>query len=157
MNIIIKNRKEAAKMIFGDNEMVFSINTPGMTENPINAKNKHYMFFDDIDDNYNVPIIGHSQSSYKPVYFNNDMAIQALAYLDFALESKISTIYIHCDQGISRSPGMAVGFCKILGLDYEFFYKNYKPNDLVTNVLVSVFSSKYSKFKNISNFRKKQK
>lgn len=157
MNIIIKNRKEAAKMIFSDNEVVFSINTPGMSENPIIAKNKHYMFFDDVDDNYNVPIIGHSKSSYEVVYFNDKIAQKALSFLDFALESKISTIYVHCDQGISRSPGMAVGFCKILGLDYQFFYENYKPNDLVTNVLVSTFSSNYAKYKNISKFRKSQK
>lgn len=76
----------------------------------------------------------------KMIVFKEEMADKILKFVDEQIEKGVDTFLIHCDAGMSRSPGIAVA------LD-EIYNENNKP-----------FTPLYNKFvyKTIINFRRKK-
>ncbi|MGZ3530465.1 MAG: hypothetical protein ACXVAR_03095 [Vulcanimicrobiaceae bacterium] len=68
-------------------------------------------------------------------YFTAISWVQAeriAAFIQCAHESEIDELVIHCEAGISRSAGIAVAACSIIGIDDEFCYEGERrPNPLV--------------------------
>ena len=53
-------------------------------------------------------------------------------FIRLAHESGIDELVIHCEAGISRSAGVAVAACSIIGIDDGFCYEgDRRPNPLV--------------------------
>lgn len=72
------------------------------------------------------------------VHFNDDHAHDIL---DFVTHwwSKIDTLMVHCEAGLSRSPAIAAAISRLkYGKDREFFAEPYLPNRLVYRTLLEV-------------------
>lgn len=148
-NFKIYSRNDIQKIIFDDDEnAVISISTP--LDEPdsnypkINCKNVVFVECDDVS--YNTPsifIIGHQPVENVVKYFSEDDATKILDFVNANIDKDFS---IHCDQGISRSPGVAVGLCKIMGIDTKSYYSRYKPNDLIVNTITNVYYENMDRF-----------
>ena len=57
---------------------------------------------------------------------------------DFILGHRdaISRVVLHCDAGMSRSPGVAAALAKVLVGDDSVFFKRYRPNMRVYRTLL---------------------
>ena len=55
------------------------------------------------------------------------------------LNKSIKNIVIHCDAGISRSPGVAAALAKIFNKDDSLYFKTYLPNRLVYKTMLDVW------------------
>jgi predicted protein tyrosine phosphatase len=75
-------------------------------------------------------------------------ADHAVAIRDFILLHKphIDAIVVHCEQGFSRSPGIAAAIAESLGLDPKPFWQNYKPSYHVYNLVLDAFESSHHPF-----------
>lgn len=64
---------------------------------------------------------------------------------DFVLPSReqLGCIVLHCNMGVSRSPGVAAALCKALGGDDAEFFSRYSPNMRVYRILLDVFEAEY--------------
>lgn len=57
----------------------------------------------------------------------------------FWLKLGIKELYIHCDDGVSRSAGVAAALSKIYnGTDEEFFRSPYDPDRLIYRLILEV-------------------
>ncbi len=101
----------------------------------------------------------------KPAVFKEDFNRLGILYLTFhdigkVIEGKITfsaemasciktfvnmhknachTILVHCEHGISRSAGVAIGVSHILGLDYsKFMNRPYLPNSLAMKEMLQL-------------------
>lgn len=157
MEFQIMSRAEAEKTNFKEigEEAIISISTP--LEKPksnfpkLKSDNVLYIECDDVSYHGNIYIIGHSASETEVIYFSDQDAYNILKFLDENLDKE--NFYIHCDMGRSRSPGVAVGLLKVLGLDFKSFYKKYTPNDYIVNKITDCYSTNYDNFKNIKEFK----
>jgi len=66
-------------------------------------------------------------------------AVQADQIVAFAMKwaPQIGTIVCHCEQGMSRSPGVAAALCRAMGQDDSFFFAEYQPNDYVRQMVLA--------------------
>ena len=46
-------------------------------------------------------------------------------------QTKVETMVVHCEQGMSRSPAVAAAICKVLGGDDREFFREYAPNPYI--------------------------
>jgi predicted protein tyrosine phosphatase len=51
------------------------------------------------------------------------------------LPPDVSTIVVHCEQGMSRSPAVAVGLCQGLGIDATELLAEFMPNAYVMKLV----------------------
>lgn len=89
--------------------------------------------FDDIDPKKQYP----DGFQFRPgdVPFDVDMASQVWDFVNKLPDECI--IIVHCDAGLSRSPGLAAGLSKILNDDDAEFFNNHYPNMLVYRTIVA--------------------
>jgi predicted protein tyrosine phosphatase len=52
---------------------------------------------------------------------------------------EVGTIVVQCEQGMSRSPAIAVALCRVLGLDDRQFWQDYQPNRHVVQLLLDTW------------------
>ncbi len=52
-------------------------------------------------------------------------------------EGKYTAIVVHCEQGMSRSPAVAAGLAKGLGIDSKVFWREYQPNQFVYQLVLT--------------------
>jgi len=57
----------------------------------------------------------------------------------------IDLIIVHCDAGISRSPGMGAAIAKVFNGSDDFFFKRFNPNMLVYRLMLSAYYDNLSK------------
>ena len=67
--------------------------------------------------------------------FNKEQAKQILDFVKNN-ESKIETLLVHCEAGISRSPAIAAAISKILWNDDEMYFLKYMPNSFVYKMIL---------------------
>ena len=53
-------------------------------------------------------------------------------------EKYINLIVVHCEAGLSRSPGIAAALSNILGYGDQFYFKHYLPNKYVYRTLLNI-------------------
>lgn len=151
----IRSRADIQKIPFEDDQAVISISTPKDIPNTnypkINAKNVVFIECDDVCYNSpNIIIIGHQSVESVIKYFSTDDAMTILEFFDSNIDKEF---FIHCDMGISRSPGVAVGLTKIIGFPTDSYYKRFKPNELIVNTIFNCYCDNRDKFVNINNYR----
>lgn len=125
MSIDIKvcSRQEATDMEFNGDVAVISIYTPG--DSPANIRQEESkilrLCFSDISDERmaaRLEAAAEGGELVTPIsVFTNDLARKTVDFVRSMLEAGVTRFVIHCDQGVSRSPGIAVAL--------EQFY-NYK-------------------------------
>lgn len=120
-------------------EIIFiSINdTSGTKEVPYfdNKKNVKVMYFDDVEKDMEIPIIGtNDKISSKAM-----TPLQAQELVQFIKANKESTVYmIHCTAGISRSGAVGLFINEYLEGDKEKFRKDnpyIQPSPYIYNLL----------------------
>ena len=109
--------KEEVHKQFKDDFVVISIASPELGEYTIpeyaSMLDVHYSVFHDIDTDGNV------KGAIVPVDMNNLILYDdkmAQDVIDFAMKwkDKVKFMIVHCDAGLSRSPGTALALSKIL-------------------------------------------
>jgi len=69
--------------------------------------------------------------------FGEETARSILNFYDSAVQQGAEVMMVHCEAGVSRSPGVAAALSKIhLGTDQEFFDR-YTPNMLVYSKILT--------------------
>jgi predicted protein tyrosine phosphatase len=67
--------------------------------------------------------------------FKAEQAKKILEFLKLN-ESKIETLLVHCEAGVSRSPAVAAAISKILWNEDEMYFKKYLPNGFVYKMIL---------------------
>lgn len=157
MKFTIKSRNDILKQKFETNDAIISISTPADKPNSNYPEIKHnnvcFLEFDDLRDLHsgNVFIIGHQSVESDPIYFSES---HAKKILDFYENNLDKNIYIHCDAGRSRSPGVAVALLKITSQNFKNYYIKYAPNELVVNTLFNYFCEHMQDYPKICELRR---
>lgn len=65
---------------------------------------------------------------------------------DFVLAHRAEArcVVLHCNAGVSRSPGVAAALARVLRGDDAEFFTRYKPNTRVHRLLLDVYRSEYA-------------
>jgi predicted protein tyrosine phosphatase len=51
----------------------------------------------------------------------------------------VGAVVVHCEAGMSRSPGVAAALCRAFGQDDQLFWQEYQPNRHVYRLVLDVF------------------
>jgi predicted protein tyrosine phosphatase len=144
MNILILNKQKAERLSYTDfsaDKVIISIRTPNDKKANINTNNstiKDILYLSFYDISYDT------QSIFKdyPAMTDDDV----IKIRDFVLKWKdnVSTFWVHCDIGMSRSAGVTAGIIKGLGGNANDILnsKLYYPNMLCYDKIVNVFNNK---------------
>jgi predicted protein tyrosine phosphatase len=89
--------------------------------------------FDDIDPKQHYPDGFKFRLGDTP--FDDAMASEVWKFIDDLPEE--CSVFIHCDAGLSRSPGLAAGLSKVLNDDDAGYFENAYPNMLVYNTIIT--------------------
>lgn len=96
--------------------------------------------FNDADEHFQNHVAGYEYD--EPVLFTDEHANQIIDFVE-NLPVEVTTIFIHCHAGISRSAAVAIALAEMFGL-YET-YPNYKIyNKLVYRKLMLASADRYS-------------
>jgi len=76
------------------------------------------------------------------VYFDDKMAKQILDFVKKRYDDGNDYV-IHCDAGISRSPGVAAALSKIYLNDDNWYFERYLPNSLVYTIILKLYYDLY--------------
>jgi predicted protein tyrosine phosphatase len=69
---------------------------------------------------------------------SGEQALQILEFVDKHI-SDVDLLLVHCEMGMSRSPGVAAAVYKVFtGLDDGFWFDRYTPNTRVYNTILKV-------------------
>ncbi|MEZ4253826.1 MAG: hypothetical protein R3B99_36945, partial [Polyangiales bacterium] len=71
----------------------------------------------------------------KDALFSSDHADRVWDFLD-AHRDAITCVVLHCDAGMSRSPGVAAAIARVEHGDDTFFFRRYHPNMRVYRTLL---------------------
>lgn len=140
INVLVMSRDAASRYTFSDecnsDCVIVSITDVGSQPNKFNRKNKH--------------IKGILRLQFNDVCFRQPYCIQirdAKKILKFVCKhiKKVKTIVIHCEEGISRSAGIAAAISTILCGHCEDIASNpkYRPNQ---SCYFTVLATYYSFF-----------
>lgn len=62
----------------------------------------------------------------------------------FAHHGQLRCIVLHCNAGLSRSPGVATALAKVLRGDDQEFFLRFRPNRRVYLTLLAVYQAEYA-------------
>lgn len=117
--------------------VIVSIRTPGdpdMAKLPINEYTlqvAHLSFYDFNDAAF---LESEIKEKYDAGSFNREHARIILRLIETNQDAE--TFIVHCDAGLSRSPGVAAAVSKILTDDDSYFFKRYHPNSRVYRTIL---------------------
>ena len=83
-------------------------------------------------------------TSSLPAFVKPITAAQAGEIWRFVLgrPAGVQTLVVHCELGVSRSPGVAAGVCQGLGGDATPYFRDYMPNRYVYGVVLTAAGGK---------------
>ena len=139
ISVMVCNRKEAESAIFNKQVAIISLYTPGDT--PAIIKQDDYQVLHlcchDLDDpkrEGQVISYGPAAEYRAPVtlsLFSDGQALQVIGFVEAMIAKGIKHFIVHCDAGISRSPGVAVALKIIYNYDRSVPYRYQLFNTLV--------------------------
>ncbi len=103
---------------------------------PENLVDSLFLSFDDVS-----PLFGNTDDNF--VYFDAKMARRVISFLE-EVESRVETVVVNCNAGVSRSTAICLFIVEKYGLDSEHFKKDHpyaRPNRLVLEILREVNDS----------------
>jgi predicted protein tyrosine phosphatase len=137
MKILVTDRRSIeAGVVVRTPYVVISIRDPGTSKpeipRPTSLKGVFYTAFHDAEPAFGLQL---------PIYIVMMNAEQAKAIWRFVdhYRNGINTIVCHCEQGMSRSPAVALALAEVLGEDgdVEMISKSYQPNAYVCRLMRS--------------------
>ena len=143
MNIKILSRKNAVRLSYKELEIpkvIISVSDPYKENAKFNRENKSikdvlYLSFYDID--YETKDI---YRGFEPMQTDDAQKIR-----DFVLkwQNNVGEIWVNCEEGISRSAGIAAALKEHFGEDSKPIFEcdSYSPNELCYNLVKSVFAT----------------
>ena len=151
MNILVKSREEAnnfdctypwiwiSMSAPEDKTADFTLFKPTLVE-------KLHLVFHDVDDRFKDVLKKYPSSDVgkNPIFFNDEMAKQAVNFVEKYKNTDVHTLVCQCEAGISRSSGMAAALSKcLLGHDRTYFNSmRYVPNMLVYRKIMNQWYDK---------------
>ena len=129
LNITVSNRVKSQAFRPPTNEKwaCISIFTPGDTPADINGFTKvMHLCFDDV-----------CSSIPTATRFTPQIAGETWAFIDEIIELGITNLLVHCDAGISRSPGMAIAIDEIVNGSTDRAAKHPCYNSLVYSTMMN--------------------
>jgi len=136
MKFVVTNRQTVEAASLSDEPHAYiSISTNGCPSPQIRANDKTMavlcLWFLDLDKDRP----GLEAKKFQPHH--------ARAVLDFVFANMktVETVIVHCDAGLSRSPGVAAALTKIFGGDDSPFFKQCTPNMRVYRMLLEEYVS----------------
>lgn len=134
MNFLVQTRGAMADFDYNRKYVVISISNDGDDKPEIketaNLKDVLFLQFDDID----VPKQGHRE-------FNDDHAREIINFYEH-YKSDIDAIVVHCQMGMSRSPGVAAALQLVHDGDDDIWFKTKTPNRLVYRKILGAAAEK---------------
>ena len=149
MRIAVTSREQAQSFNqFGKVFCVISIHTPGGTPNEFEKnfyrKEILRLCFDDFSDPRLDNLLRQNDSRIRLIRRKDAQAI--LDFVNFHTNySSISDFLIHCDAGISRSPGVAVALNEIYNNDKEIPFAWRRYNSFVYRVIMDEYYRRMEK------------
>ena len=143
ISVMVCNRKEAEHALLHDGMAVISIHTPG--DEPADIRHPNdlvlHLCFSDISD----PKLGtkleiaaaENPGAIAMTMFSDQQARAVLDFVDAMMVRKITHFLIHCDAGLSRSPGVAVALNQIYNEDRNVPYRYQIFNTWVCNKILA--------------------
>lgn len=134
IQLLVLGREEIKDFTFEKPYLIISVTDPKNTDAEIvhssNLVEILRLTFDDIG----KPNKFQFENS-TDVLMNSEQAKQILGFVKENL-SKVNLIVCQCEQGMSRSAGIAAALSKILQSEDEYFLKNYWANRWVYELLI---------------------
>jgi predicted protein tyrosine phosphatase len=124
-----------------------SITTPGDSEGPAKLpENEHTrgvlrLAFSDIDVIREGSAFGEDPDDTR-VLFAPEHGEQVVSFVSEHLDH-IEAIIVHCDAGMSRSPGVAAALARLCNVDDSPFFKRYHPNMRVYRGILTAYYQKH--------------
>lgn len=109
-----------------------------------NGPNTKVLFFDDVDSDSEVPLLG-SGEKYQAKAFTAQQAAELLDFLDNNKDKQ--TCIVHCSAGYSRSGGVGAFINDYFRCNYQDFKRknpHIKANNLVIRLMKAAMFNKYS-------------
>ena len=136
INVIVCNRDEAEGFVFNKDMAVISIYTPSDTCAIINHPMKDqvlHLCFSDISNEKLIKRLqeGKPDLQYSFVLFTKEQAEELLTFVDKMIAMGVTQFLVHCDAGLSRSPGVAVALNQIYNGITEIPYRYQLYNTTV--------------------------
>jgi len=80
--------------------------------------------------------------------FNKEQARQVIEFVEGIIH-KAEMLLIHCEMGMSRSPGMAAALSKLYAGTDQYWFDRYTPNRMVYSKLVEAAVEYDERFKKV--------
>lgn len=143
IKVTVVNRGTAELMSLSENFACISIFTPGDTPAEIQSLEGYTLplEFSDISDPRLIERIMKSHGDVAPLMklITPDHARQILDFVDRHIKNGVEHFVVHCDAGISRSPGVAVALKEIYNNDREIKPEHRLYNRLVYSTIIKVY------------------
>jgi predicted protein tyrosine phosphatase len=138
LNIVVSNRtrSEAFRPPTHERWACISIFTPGDSPAEIIGFEKViHLCFDDVCGHFEW----HKEDGSIPTMtrFTPEMAKETWGFIDEIIQSEIPNLLVHCDAGISRSPGMAIAIDEIVNGSHERAAKHPYYNSHVYKTMIN--------------------
>ena len=141
ISVIVLSRREAEKFELSNKQACISIYTPG--DEPAKIQGGHVLplcFHDLNDPNLKDKLMSslHDPDRVFPVSMMEDEHAKAiLDFVDTCISKGIITFVVHCDAGISRSPGVAVALNEIYNDEKHVPYRYAMYNTYVYSKIIN--------------------
>ena len=135
---VLSRAEIEAKNNYKTSHIIISISTPHEKAPSIstNSKTKAILRIQFYDACNEIP---NNQVENQAFIFNESHADKILT---FVRENQcVDTVIVHCDAGMSRSPGVAAALTKLYDGDDTNFFKKYFPNSRVYHTILNTYHS----------------
>lgn len=72
-------------------------------------------------------------------FFSEEHAHKILTLHEKMIDTGINRLYVHCWDGVSRSPAVCAALDNIEGKPDDHWFKNYSPNPYVYRTLIETY------------------
>lgn len=157
MDIFVFSRQEAEHMLAPWQEvphLIISITTPyadGSTDQanlrtaPATLGILRQAFHDLPDMPADVEASVFADEPYlRDALFTRELAKEVLDFVQVRADA-VRSILVHCDAGLSRSPGVAAALAKILLGDDTVWFKSFHPNRRVYRLIMEEFAERQAR------------
>lgn len=137
MDFIITDREGIEKGVLAKSSyVVISIHDPNTKPPRVRQqpgfRAKLVLCFDDAEE------IPDTAEPGEIVLMSQGQAEQIRAFIE-KHRAEVGTVVLHCEAGMSRSPGVAAALCRAFGDDDQLFWQEYQPNRHVYHLVTQVF------------------
>lgn len=145
LQIVVRNRDMAGEFDLNVPYIVISVTDVGSEDVEfVKSKTRKAILrlkFSDFDPNTGV-FRSVDMTNSGIIFFDEKMAKQIVDFIK--KHSKVKVLLVHCEAGISRSPGIAAAICNYIGRDDSVYFSRYLPNMYVYSTILKILNDNNS-------------